>query len=83
MNKYICTATIKYTRQEVQLHINALKIALNNPQLTSYRGRYETLLKDMHRIDKQMYEAETDAVLLVVRPCAEAVVITKLPLDAV
>lgn len=63
MNKYICTATIKYTRQEVQLHINALKIALNNPQLTSYRGRYETLLKDMHRIDKQMYEAETDAVL--------------------
>ena len=63
MNKYICTATIKYTRQEVQLHINALKIALNNPQLTSYRGRYETLLKDMHRIDKQMHEAETDAVL--------------------
>ena len=63
MNKYICTATIKYTRQEVQLHINALKIALNNPQLTSYRGRYETLLEDMHRIDKQMYEAETDAVL--------------------
>ena len=63
MNKYICTATIKYTRQEVQLHINALKIALNNPHLTSYRGRYETLLKDMHRIDKQMYEAETDAVL--------------------
>ena len=63
MNKYICTATIKYTRQEVQLHINALKIALNNPQLTSYRGRYQTLLKDMHRIDKQMYEAETDAVL--------------------
>tara|TARA_R100000329_G_scaffold146155_1_gene132418 strand:- start:204 stop:446 length:243 start_codon:yes stop_codon:yes gene_type:complete len=63
MNKYTCTATIKYTRQEVQLHINALKIALNNPQLTSYRGRYETLLQDMTKIDKQMYEAETDAML--------------------
>ena len=63
MNEYTCTATIKYTRQEVQLHINALKIALNNPQLNSYRGRYEILLRDMQRIDKQMYEAETDATL--------------------
>ena len=50
MNHYICTAKIKYTRQEVQVHISALKIALNSPRLSQYRGRYEALLKDMERI---------------------------------
>jgi len=63
MNKYICTAKIKYTRQEVQLHINALKISLNDPSMVHYRGRYESLLKDMKRIEKQMSEKENDAML--------------------
>ena len=59
MNKYICTAKIKYTRQEVELHINALKMALSNPDITQYRGRYEALLKDM----KRMFDKENDAML--------------------
>tara|TARA_X000001388_G_scaffold523_1_gene822 strand:+ start:3851 stop:4093 length:243 start_codon:yes stop_codon:yes gene_type:complete len=63
MNKYICTAKIKYTRQEVELHINALKMALNNPDITQYRGRYEALLKDMKRINEQMFDKENDAML--------------------
>jgi len=63
MNKYICTAKIGYTRQEVQLHINALKIALGEPSLMQYRGRYESLLKDMQRIDNQMFEKESQAML--------------------
>ena len=63
MNKYICTAKIKYTRQEVELHINALKMALNNPDITQYRGRYEALLKDMKRINEQMLDKENDAML--------------------
>ena len=63
MTKYICTAKIKYTRQEVQLHINALKMALSNPALTNYRGRYEALLKDMKRINNEMFDKENDAML--------------------
>jgi len=63
MNKYICTAKIKYTRQEVQLHINALKMALNNPDLANYRGRYKALLKDMKRIDEEMLDKENDAMI--------------------
>ena len=63
MTKYICTAKIKYTRQEVQLHINALKMALANPALTNYRGRYEALLKDMKRINNEMFDKENDAML--------------------
>jgi|TARA_R100000479_G_scaffold136327_1_gene73039 hypothetical protein len=63
MSKYICTAKIKYTRQEVQLHINALKMALSNPALTNYRGRYEALLKDMKRINNEMFDKENDAML--------------------
>ena len=63
MNKYICTAKIKYTRQEGELHINALKMALNNPDITQYRGRYEALLKDMKRINEQMFDKENDAML--------------------
>ena len=61
MNHYICTAKIKYTRQEVQVHISALKIALNSPRLSQYRGRYEALLKDMERIEGQMFEKESEA----------------------
>tara|TARA_R110002020_G_scaffold28130_5_gene89907 strand:+ start:382 stop:624 length:243 start_codon:yes stop_codon:yes gene_type:complete len=63
MSKYICTASIKYTRQEVQLHINALKMALSSPTLSNYRGRYEALLKDMKRIDEQMLDKENDAMI--------------------
>jgi hypothetical protein len=63
MTKYICTAKIKYTRQEVELHINALKMALTNPALTNYRGRYEKLLKDMRRINDEMLDKESDALL--------------------
>ena len=63
MSKYICTAKIKYTRQEIQLHINALKMALANPALTNYRGRYEALLKDMKRIKNEMFDRENDAML--------------------
>jgi hypothetical protein len=63
MSKYICTAKIKYTRQEVQLHINALKMALISPNLSNYRGRYEALLKDMKRINEQMLDKENDAMI--------------------
>jgi hypothetical protein len=63
MSKYICTAKIKYTRQEVQLHINALKMALISPNLSNYRGRYEALLKDMKRINEKMLDKENDAMI--------------------
>ena len=63
MSKYICTAKIKYTRQEVQLHINALKMALISPNLSNYRGRYEALLKAMKRINEQMLDKENDAMI--------------------
>ena len=63
MKKYICTAKIKYTRQEVQLHINALKMALSSPNIANYRGRYEALLKDMKRINNEMFDKENDAML--------------------
>jgi len=63
MTKYICTAKIKYTRQEVELHINALKMALSSPALANYRGRYEKLLKDMKRINNEMLDKENDALI--------------------
>jgi len=63
MTKYICTAKIKYTRQEVELHINALKMALSSPALANYRGRYEKLLKDMKRINDEMLDKENDALI--------------------
>jgi len=63
MKKMICTAKIKYTRHEVQLHVNALKMALSNPSLANYRGRYQILLDDMRRIEDQMLEKENDALI--------------------
>ena len=63
MSEYICTAKIKYTRQEVKLHINALKTALVSPTFVNYRGRYEKLLRDMIRIEEQMLEKELTAVI--------------------
>tara|TARA_R100000734_G_C3294907_1_gene86208 strand:+ start:544 stop:810 length:267 start_codon:yes stop_codon:yes gene_type:complete len=71
MTKYICTAKIKYTRQEVELHINALKIALQVPadwRGTKEKGRlsrapYKALLKDMERIKNEMLYKEEDALI--------------------
>ena len=80
MKKYICTAKIKYTRQEVQLHINALKMALNSPNIANYRGRYEALLKDMQRIDEQLLDKETDAMIN--RDKKEQVVVSSVVQDA-
>ena len=80
MKKYICTAKIKYTRQEVQLHIDALKMALNSPNIANYRGRYEALLKDMQRIDEQMLDKENDAMIN--RDKKEQVVVSSVVQDA-
>ena len=80
MKKYICTAKIKYTRQEVQLHINALKMALNSPNIANYSGRYEALLKDMQRIDEQMLYKEKDSMIN--RDKKEQVVVSSVVQDA-
>ena len=62
MKEYTCTALIKYSKQEVELHINALKIALQGDSMQSYRGPYLALLKDMERIKDQMLDKENDAM---------------------
>ena len=62
MKEYTCTALIKYSKQEVELHINALKIALQGEGMQSYRGPYLALLKDMERIKDQMLDKENDAM---------------------
>ena len=63
MNKPICLATIKYTKQEVELHINALKTFINNDRSRAYAGPYKKLLDDMKRIKDQMLEKENDALI--------------------
>ena len=62
MKEYTCTALIKFSKQEVELHINALKIALQGESMQSYRGPYLALLKDMERIKDQMLDKENDAM---------------------
>ena len=70
MKKYTCTALIKYSKEEVELHINALKLALRVPpdwRGMKERGRltrppYEALLKDMERIKNEMLYKEEDAM---------------------
>tara|TARA_R100000742_G_C4277142_1_gene98765 strand:+ start:1516 stop:1761 length:246 start_codon:yes stop_codon:yes gene_type:complete len=62
MKKYTCTALIKYSKQEVELHINALKIALQGENVQDYRGPYLALLQDMQRIKNQMLDKENDAM---------------------
>ena len=70
MKKYICTALIKYSKEEVELHINALNIALRVPpdwRGMKEKGRltrppYEALLKDMERIKNEMLYKEEDAM---------------------
>mgnify|MGYP003138659999 CR=1 FL=1 len=61
MTKPLCIATIRYTKQEVELHINALKFFLRDSN--QYRGPYEKLLKDMVRIKEEMLEKENDAII--------------------
>ena len=61
MQKPICIATIRYTKQEVELHINSLKLFLKDSN--QYRGPYEKLLKDMMRIKEEMLEKENDAII--------------------
>ena len=61
MTKPICIATIRYTKQEVEVHINALKFFLRDPG--QYRGPYEKLLKDMMRIKEEMLEKENEALI--------------------
>ena len=59
-------ATIRYTKQEVELHINALKYFLSTiepNEAERYRKPYEKLLKDMKRIKEQMLEKENDAII--------------------
>mgnify|MGYP003141661113 CR=1 FL=1 len=71
MKKYTCTALIKYSKEEVELHINALKIALRVPpdwRGMKEKGRltrppYEALLKDMERIESNMKDKENNAIL--------------------
>tara|TARA_R100001443_G_C3283279_1_gene160944 strand:+ start:411 stop:668 length:258 start_codon:yes stop_codon:yes gene_type:complete len=63
MKEYVCTALIKYSKQEVEVHINALKIALQGNNLTNYRGPYLNLLKDMQRIKEQMLDKENNAMI--------------------
>ena len=62
MKEYVCNALIKYSKQEVELHINALKVALQGDHLKQYRGPYLNLLKDMQRIKDQMLDKENDAM---------------------
>ena len=59
MKEYVCTALIKYSKQEVEVHINALK----GNNLTNYRGPYLNLLKDMQRIKEQMLDKENNAMI--------------------
>ena len=62
MKEYSCTALIRYSKQEVEVHINALKIALQSKELQNYRGPYLSLLKDMQRIKDQMIDKENGAM---------------------
>lgn len=63
MNKPICVATIKYTKQEIELHINALKTFISIDRSRAYAGPYKKLLEDMQRIKDQMLEKENDALI--------------------
>ena len=63
MRKPRCIATIKYTKQEVELHINALKTFINNDSSRAYAGPYKKLLKDMQKIKSQMLEKENNALI--------------------
>tara|TARA_R100000656_G_scaffold7341_1_gene8754 strand:+ start:993 stop:1232 length:240 start_codon:yes stop_codon:yes gene_type:complete len=63
MNKPRCIATIRYSKQEVEVHINALKTFLSNDRNRIYSGPYKKLLGDMERIKEQMIDKENEAVI--------------------
>ena len=66
MKKYTCTALIKYSKEEVSLHINALSMAIlgfKDNDMHSYIKPYKSLLKDMKRIESKMTDKENNAIL--------------------
>jgi len=66
MKKYTCTALIKYSKEEVELHINALNMAIlsfKDNDMHSYIKPYKSLLKDMKRIESNMKDKENNAIL--------------------
>ena len=66
MKKYTCTALIKYSKEEVSLHINALNMAIlsfKDNDMHSYIKPYKSLLKDMKRIESKMTDKENNAIL--------------------
>ena len=61
MKEIICTAQVRYTRQEIQMHITALKKILNEDLTNIKKSPYRKLLADMQRIDRLMLDKETEA----------------------
>ena len=61
MKEIICVAQVKYTRQEVQMHITALKKIVKEKLIGVRKSTYHKLLADMQRIDRQMLDKETKA----------------------
>jgi len=56
----VSTATIKFSRQEVEILINTLELVLstNLPIDKDFLKPYEVLKKDLHNIRKQLIEGE-------------------------
>jgi len=56
----VSTATIKFSRQEVEILINTLELVLstNLPIDKDFLKPYEVLKKDLHDIRKQLIEGE-------------------------
>ena len=67
MNKQKCIANIKFSQQEVELMINALQnqIRFEVPYMDTadWRKPYETLVKDLKDIKKQMRKKVDDAMI--------------------
>jgi hypothetical protein len=67
MNKQKCIANIKFSQQEVELMINSLQnqIRFEVPYMdtTDWRKPYETLIKDLKSIKKQMRKKVDDAMI--------------------
>ena len=66
MEKQKCIANIKFSQQEVELMINALQnqIRFEVPYMDTadWRKPYETLVKDLKDIKKQMRKKVDDAM---------------------
>ena len=67
MEKQKCIANIKFSQQEVELMINALQnqIRFEVPYMDTadWRKPYETLVKDLKDIKKQMRKKVDDAMI--------------------